>query len=154
MRKTHHLWHIFCVQRLFFVRWVSCPPPRPPLHPYLPSMKNMPTWACFWCLVRLHLFPPAENETCAICGAFFVFSGYSSVGILPLPPPARCHQHSPPAAPRSPLPTKHEKHAHMGVFLVFGPPLFVPPCQKWKMRPVCTCFFFGAPSAVPVALNT
>jgi len=46
---------------------------------------------------------------------------------------------------------ENETHAICGVF---GLPLFVPPCRKRKTRPVCVCFFFGTPSAVPVALNT
>ena len=153
MRKTHHLWHIFCVQRLFFVRWVSCPP-RPPLHPYLPSMKNMPAWACFWCLVRLHLFPPAENETCAICGTFFVFSGYSLVGILPLPPPSRCHQHSPPLSPLSTSTYQARKTCPHGCVFGVWSAFVCPPLPKMKNAPSVHAFLFGAPSAVPVALNT
>ena len=143
-----HKWRIFRVQ------WVSCPlpppsrccpPPQPllPLHPYLPSTKNTPTWASFWCLVRLRLCPLLKMKhtpfvACFLCSAA-ILRRVSSPSLLP---PIAANT-PPPRLPSPPLPTYQARKTcpHGRVFGVWSA-FICPPLPKTKNAPSVRVFLF------------
>jgi len=122
---------------------VSLPLPSPPLL-YLPNTKKGAHVACFLCLALLHLSPPAENEKCAQCGAFFVFSTCAA----PL---------TPSASPLVPLASRLVSNTEntCGCVLCVWRALFLCPRVEHRQHThVSVLFVFGTPCASPLTSNT